>query len=145
MADELSDTLLALLAKRAEIAERITSFYYTLARLDAAIQVLDPTYIPSDKPITEPRNPPVLLRRMRPGGKRYQVYIEIKRLIEQHGPMHIDQMLPELENLGLFDGVKDRRINLANQLSQLKSQGLMTSDNRGTWTLPSTDVNSQQP
>jgi hypothetical protein len=74
--------------------------------------------------------------RMREGSKKHRVYVETKKLLEQHGQMHIDDMIERVATTGVFVHVKDQRINYSNILSQLKAKGLLTSDNHGNWSLP---------
>jgi hypothetical protein len=86
-------------------------------------------------PIPVPQSEPRPLG-MREGSKKHRVYEATRKLLEQNGPMHIDAMLEGVKALGVFEAVKDPRINFANILSALRSKRLVDSDNRGTYSLP---------
>ena len=86
-------------------------------------------------PILVPQSEPRPLG-MREGSKKHRVYEATRKLLEQNGPMHIDAMLEGVKALGVFEAVKDPRINFANILSALRSKGLVESDNRGNYSLP---------
>jgi len=73
---------------------------------------------------------------MREGSKRHRVYEAMRKLLEQNGPMHIDDMLEHVMALGVFAAVKDPRVNFANLLSQFKAKGLVDSNYQGTYSLP---------
>jgi len=73
---------------------------------------------------------------LRPHSKLERVYKMVKELIEASGPQHIDDLLEPALKRQLFLGVQNARANLANFLSKLKRKGLLSSDNRGYWSLP---------
>ena len=73
-------------------------------------------------PILVPQSEPRPLG-MREGSKKHRVYEATRKLLEQNGPMHIDAMLEGVKALGVFEAVKDPRINFANILSALRSKG----------------------
>jgi len=73
---------------------------------------------------------------MRPGSKKYRVYMVTKEQIERNGPMHMDNMIETVAKGGVFVGVKDRRAYYANLLSQYARKDLLISDGRGTYDLP---------
>ncbi len=72
---------------------------------------------------------------LRPDSKRHRVYKAIEKLLLKQEWMHVDDILKNIQYLGVFEDVKDQRTNLFNILSQLKSKGLLISDNRGNWAL----------
>jgi hypothetical protein len=74
---------------------------------------------------------------MREGSKKHRVYAATQDLLKRNGPMHIDDMMEGVSASGVFEGVKDRRARFANLLSQFKAMGLLDTDNRGNWSLPS--------
>lgn len=73
---------------------------------------------------------------MREGSKKHRVYEATRTLLEQNGPMHIDDMLENIMALGVFAGVKNPRVNFANLLSQFRNKRLVESDYQGTYSLP---------
>ena len=74
---------------------------------------------------------------LREGSKKYRIYELTATLLQAHGSMYIDEIMKNMPT-ELFDEVKspDKRTNLSNVLSQLKTKGLLISDNRGNWSLP---------
>lgn len=73
--------------------------------------------------------------RLREGSKKERVYRATATCLRD-GPLHIDDLMKNLPP-ELFENItSDKRNYLFNILSQLKSRGLLTSDNRGTWSVP---------
>jgi len=73
---------------------------------------------------------------LREGSKKHKIYVATRNLLEAHTQMHVDAIFGEMDP-ELFAEVKsDKRMNLSNILSQLKSKGLLISDHRGNWSLP---------
>jgi hypothetical protein len=73
---------------------------------------------------------------MREGSNADRIWQATRCMLLERGTMHIDDIIASIEALGLFgESVKDRRIRTSNLLSQYKAKGLMTSDNRGHWSL----------
>lgn len=86
-------------------------------------------------PVERPASPMPRVFGLREGSKKHRIYAATVKLL-QKGPMYIDDILKRLP-ANLFDGITgDRRNNLSNILSQLKTVGLLVSDNRGNWSLP---------
>jgi hypothetical protein len=74
--------------------------------------------------------------RMREGSNADRIWQATSHMLVEHRTMHVDDILACIEALGLFgESVKDRRIRMSNLLSQYKAKGLVTSDNRGNWSL----------
>jgi hypothetical protein len=72
---------------------------------------------------------------LREGSKKHRIYVATTQLLKK-GPRYIDDIMKALP-AELFEGItSDRRNNLSNILSQLKTVGLLASDNRGNWSLP---------
>lgn len=72
---------------------------------------------------------------LREGSKKHRIYVATTQLLKK-GPKYIDDIMKALP-AELFEGItSDRRNNLSNILSQLKTVGLLASDNRGNWSLP---------
>jgi hypothetical protein len=70
---------------------------------------------------------------LRPNSKRDRVFQFLKESLGSRESMHVDEIL---EQIRLIDDFKDmKRTTLFNILSQLKSKGLLVSDNRGNWAL----------
>lgn len=80
-----------------------------------------------------PASPRVL--GLREGSKKHRIYVATIALLKNES-MYIDDILQRIP-VNLFDGITgDKRNNLSNILSQLKTIGLLVSDNRGNWSLP---------
>src|SRR4051812_12930303 len=75
---------------------------------------------------------------LRPGSKKYRVYEAVCKALSRTGTATVDQLIQEIEPLGVFGAVTNKRANVANLLSQLKAKKLLMSDHRGNWFLPST-------
>ena len=74
-------------------------------------------------------------RGMRDGSKKHKIYVATRKLLEENGEMHIDEMLKSMTP-GLFSGVSNPRANFANMLSAFRSNRLVLSDNKGNYRLP---------
>jgi len=73
--------------------------------------------------------------RFREGSKKHRLYVAIAACLRD-GPMYINDLMKNIPP-ELFETINsDKKNHLFNQLSQLKKVGLLTSDNRGNWTLP---------
>jgi hypothetical protein len=74
---------------------------------------------------------------IREGSKKHRIYERTTKLLAD-GPMHVDEIMKNMP-VELFEDVQsDKRTNLSNILSQLKTKRLLISDNRGFWSLPIT-------
>ena len=72
----------------------------------------------------------------REGSKTHRIFVITEKLLQQNRQIHIDDIMKNIPEK-FFDEVKsDKRTNLSNVLSQLKSKGLLVSDHRGNWSLP---------
>jgi hypothetical protein len=74
-------------------------------------------------------------RGLRPDTKKYRVFIATAKPL-QNGPTYIDDILKILPSEWFEEVQSDRRTNLSNIFSQLKSKDLLVSDNHGNWSLP---------
>ena len=75
-------------------------------------------------------------RGMRDGCKKHKIYVATRKLLEDHGEMHIDEMLKRISQTPEFSRVKNHRAHFANKLSDFRKKGLVLSDNRGNYSLP---------
>jgi hypothetical protein len=86
-------------------------------------------------PATPPVSTSLRVIGLREGSKKHRIYVATVELLK-NGSMYIDDILQRLPAT-LFEGITgDKRNNLSNILSQLKTVGLLVSDNRGNWSLP---------
>jgi hypothetical protein len=92
-----------------------------------------PSVMPAPVSVVQQSTPRAL--GLREGSKKHRIYVATTQLLKK-GPKYIDDIMKALP-AELFEGItSDRRNNLSNILSQLKTVGLLASDNRGNWSLP---------